>query len=252
MWRLGDLVSAKKVRTGGGVCKVLCQKSMCGRWRGAWACAGWRVDLSNGKIMLQKLFNPEWQITSKFVLPSSSLIRLFFFTNRRNFQVRTWVWRKFAVENHVDFQRGDWTGVKWSSQSKKKNFLTLPDLAFGFVHKRSGNEIKEQHLTSERSELMRHCSYHGNIKFISSGYRVMFFLLYKHTDDGVFDDFPKISDHFPNISEDFPKLFWRPDEHSRTFAENFRRCPKISKDCQRLSRKTQRCFDNTPANLSTI
>ena len=24
----------------------------------------------------------------------------------------------------------------------------------------------------------------------------MFFLLYKHTDDGVFDDFPKISDHF--------------------------------------------------------
>ena len=33
--RLGDLVSAKKMRTGGGVCKVLCQKSMCGRWRGA-------------------------------------------------------------------------------------------------------------------------------------------------------------------------------------------------------------------------
>ena len=38
-------------------------------------------------------------------------------------------------------QRGDWTGVKWSSQSRKTNFLTLPDLAFGFVHKRSGNEI---------------------------------------------------------------------------------------------------------------
>ena len=31
----------------------------------------------------------------------------------------------------------------------------------------------------------------------------MFFLLYKHTDDGVFYDFPKISDHFPKISEDF-------------------------------------------------
>ena len=26
-------------------------------------------------------------------------------------------------------------------QSRKTNFLTLPDLAFGFVHKRSGNEI---------------------------------------------------------------------------------------------------------------
>ena len=26
------------------------------------------------------------------------------------------------------------------------------------------------------------------------------------TEDGVFDDFPKISDHFPKISENFPKL----------------------------------------------
>ena len=67
--------------------------------------------------------------------------QLFFFTNRGNFQVRPWVWRKFAAENRVNFQRGDWTGVKWSSQSRKTNFLTLQDLAFGFVQKRSGNEI---------------------------------------------------------------------------------------------------------------
>ena len=40
----------------------------------------------------------------------------------------------------------------------------------------------------------------------------MFFLLYKHTGDGVFDDFPKISDRFPKISEDFLKLYRRPDE----------------------------------------
>ena len=58
----------------------------------------------------------------------------------------------------------------------------------------------------------------------------MFFLLYKHADDGVFDDFPEISDHLPKISEDFPKLFRIPYEHSRTFSENFRRCPKISED----------------------
>ena len=58
----------------------------------------------------------------------------------------------------------------------------------------------------------------------------MFFLLYKRTDYGVFDDFPKISDHFPKISEDFPKLSQRADERSRTFSENFRRCPKISED----------------------
>ena len=42
---------------------------------GAWARAGWRVwDLGNGMIMLQKLFNPEWQITSKSFLLSSFLI----------------------------------------------------------------------------------------------------------------------------------------------------------------------------------
>ena len=113
-------------------------------------------------------------------------------------------------------------------------------------------EWQEQDLTSKRSERVKYCSCHENIKFISSSQRVMFFLLYKHTDDGVFDDFPKISDHFPKISGDFPKLFRRPDECSRTFSENFRRCPKISEDCRRLSRKTRRCFDDTPTNLSTI
>ena len=58
----------------------------------------------------------------------------------------------------------------------------------------------------------------------------MFFLSHKQTDDVVFDDFPKISDHFSKISEAFPKLLRRPDEPSRTFSENFRRCPKIAED----------------------
>ena len=57
----------------------------------------------------------------------------------------------------------------------------------------------------------------------------MFFLLNKHTDDGVFDDFPK-------ISEDFPKLSRRPDERSQTFpiiseiSEDVRRFPKTAED----------------------
>ena len=55
----------------------------------------------------------------------------------------------------------------------------------------------------------------------------MFFLLYKHTDDGVFDDFPK-------ISKDFPKLFWKPDKRSRTFSKNVRKFPKMSEDFRRL------------------
>ena len=62
----------------------------------------------------------------------------------------------------------------------------------------------------------------------------MFFLLYKYTDDAVFDDLPKISDHFPNISEDFPKLSRRSDERSRTFSDNSRNFPKMSEDCRRL------------------
>ena len=72
----------------------------------------------------------------------------------------------------------------------------------------------------------------------------MFFLLYKRTDNGVFDDFPKISDHFPKISEDFPKLSRRPDERFRTFPENCREFSKMSEDCRRLSRKTRRCYTN--------
>ena len=91
-------------------------------------------------IMLQKLFNPEWQITSKSFLLSSFLIGFFFSPTAEISRLELEF--EESLENHVNFQRGDWTGVKWSSQSKQTNFLTLPDLAFGFVHKRSGNKIK--------------------------------------------------------------------------------------------------------------
>ena len=42
-------------------------------------------------------------------------------------------------------------------------------------------EWQEQYLTSERSERVRYCSCHENIKFISSRQCVMFFLLYGET-----------------------------------------------------------------------
>ena len=51
----------------------------------------------------------------------------------------------------------------------------------------------------------------------------MFFLLYRHPDDAIFDDFQKIFDHFPKISEDSQKLVRR----SVNGAECF---PKISED----------------------
>ena len=54
----------------------------------------------------------------------------------------------------------------------------------------------------------------------------MFFLLFRHTDDGVFHDFPTIFDHFPKISVDSPKLVRRSHECCRTFSDNNRRLSK--------------------------
>ena len=94
--------------------------------------------------------------------------------------------------------------------------------------------VAKQYFTNERSEWVKYCFCHEKIEFISSSRCIMFFLLYRHADDSIFDDFPKISDHFPKISENFPKLFRRPDERSRTFFENFRKFPKMSEDFRRL------------------
>ena len=80
----------------------------------------------------------------------------------------------------------------------------------------------------------------------------MFFLLYKSTDNGVFDDFPKISDHFPKIFQNCPEDHTNVPEHLPKLSEDVRRCPKISEDFRRLSRQTRRCFVDTPTNLSTI
>ena len=83
----------------------------------------------------------------------------------------------------------------------------------------------------------RHRVEHEKIKFLSTSGHVIFCLLYKHTNNDGFDDFPRISDHFPKIPEDFPKLFRRLDERFRTFSEHFpkitddfRRSPKISEE----------------------
>ena len=76
----------------------------------------------------------------------------------------------------------------------------------------------------------------------------MFFLLYKRTDNDVFDDFSKISDQFPKISEEFQNCSedqTNVPKHFLRISEDFRRFPKISEDCRRLSLKTRRCFDDT-------
>ena len=58
----------------------------------------------------------------------------------------------------------------------------------------------------------------------------MFFLLYRRTNNGIIDNFPKISDHFPKICEDSSKSVWRSHERCRTFSEKFWRLPKITED----------------------
>ena len=90
---------------------------------------------------------------------------------------------------------------------------------------------------------------HLKVKFISTSGHVIFSLLYKHTNDNVFDDFLKISDHFPKISKDFPKLFRRKDERFRTFfglfqkiTEDFQRFSKISKEGPMLAWASLPCI----------
>ena len=86
-------------------------------------------------------------------------------------------------------------------------------------------EWQEQYPTSERSERVRYCSCHKNIKFIH-------YSLYGHTDDGAFAEFPKIFDHFRRFS----KIVRRPGERSRAFSENFRRLPKTFEEDPKMFR----------------
>ena len=53
----------------------------------------------------------------------------------------------------------------------------------------------------------------------------MFFLLYKRTDNGVFDDFPKISDPFRKIFQNCPEDQTDVPEHFPRISEDFRRLP---------------------------
>ena len=50
--------------------------------------------------------------------------------------------------------------------------------------------------------------------------------------------FQNCSEGQTNVPEHFPRI-----------SENSRKCPKISEDCRRLSRKTRRCFDDFKYNL---
>jgi len=83
---------------------------------------------------------------------------------------------------------------------------------------------------------------HKKIKFVSTSRHVIFCLSYKHTNDDVFDDFPKISDHFPKIFQNCSEGQTSASEHFRTFCE----------DCWKWPKKIWRCFYLTSTNLSVV
>ena len=58
------------------------------------------------------------------------------------------------------------------------------------------SEWQEQYLTRSLRPLVRYCSCHENIKFISE---LTCNVLFRHTDDDVLDDFPKICGDSPNL-----------------------------------------------------
>ena len=91
-------------------------------------------------------------------------------------------------------------------------------------------ECSTRYLTSERSERVRYRVEHEKIKFISTSGHVIFCLLYKYTNNDVFDDFPKISDHFPKIFQNCSEGLTNVSEHSPKITDYFRRSPKISEE----------------------
>ena len=105
---------------------------------GAWARAGWRVwDLGNGTIMLEKLFNPEWQITSKSFLLSSVLIGFSFSPTAEISRL------ELEFEESLPRQTASKRGLDRSQMEqpiKKSKFSYFAS----FVHKRSGNEIRDE------------------------------------------------------------------------------------------------------------
>ena len=79
---------------------------------------------------------------------------------------------------------------------------------------------------------------HENIKFIYSSLSVMIFLLHRHTDIGVFDNFPKFSDHFPKVIQNLSECNTNVNEH-------FRRLPKTFEEGSKMFRSyTNKCEYN--------
>ena len=122
MRRLGDLLSGKKCKQGEGFVKF-CVKKVCVGDGGELERA---LDDVFGIQVLVRSRCKSCSIPNGKLLPSPPLVfsyRLFIFSNRENFQVGTWVWRKFAAENRVNFQRGIRQESNVAANQEKQIFL---------------------------------------------------------------------------------------------------------------------------------
>ena len=101
----------------------------------------------------------------------------------------TFPWTALAKTYHVDLQGTDSAtaataflcGIKTNSgmlSTVIRSNTYIEDITRWREDMNFMFEWQQQYLTSERSERVRYCSCHENIKFISSSHRVMFFLLY--------------------------------------------------------------------------
>ena len=90
--------------------------------------------------------------------------------------------------------------------------------------------VAKQYFTNECSEWVKYCFCREKIKFISSSRHVMFFLLYRHADDGVFDHFPTTFRRFPKIFQNCFEYHTNIPEHFPRISEDVRRFPKIAED----------------------
>ena len=88
-------------------------------------------------------------------------------------------------------------------------------------------EWSTRYVMSERSERARYRVEHEKIEFISTSGHVIFCLLYKHTNNNVFDDFLKICDYFPKIFQNCSEGLTSVSEH---FSNIFGRLPKVAED----------------------
>ena len=94
-------------------------------------------------------------------------------------------------------------------------------------------EWQEQYFTSELSEWVRYC--YDNIKFISSGYHVIFFYYI----DTLMTAFLMIFRRFPKTFQRFPKILQNLSEGHTNVPCIFRKFLKISEDFRRLPKMAE-------------